>query len=295
MHKLNQQHFDRAAYAVAKDFLLRSGAERGVTPELIEKYLHLSRPRPESLAGLYERVLESAQSGNMNAGVVGGSIGGVGNLGPVLCDFDPARVLEKYPSGWEGVLDDVVAQLNPRGSVHRTPRSIWPRYCRSILSSARFLSRFSSAEEFYGWVDFFDQDERARPALPLLLAQEIEGIGFALACDFIMGLGYENFSKPDVHVKEIFRTVGLSPLGTSDYEVFGAMARVARNAGVTPYDVDKLFWLIGSGYFYDDPRVGNRGSIGSQKQEFIEVAKTELEECQALYDLGPQSGAYKEP
>jgi hypothetical protein len=182
---VSQQGLDRAAYALAKEFLLRSGAERGITPELIEKYLYLSRPRPESLAGLYERMLESAQSGNMNTGVIGGSIGGVGNLGPVLCDFDPLRVLEKYRSGWEDVLDDIVGQLKPRGSVPRTPRSIWPRYCRSILSGARFLSRFSSAEDFYGWVDFFDEDERARPALPLLVAQEIEGIGFALACDYL--------------------------------------------------------------------------------------------------------------
>ena len=209
---MSQQGLDRAAYALAKEFLLRSGAERGITPELIEKYLYLSRPRPESLAGLYERMLESAQSGNMNTGVIGGSISGVGNLGPVLCDFDPLRVLEKYRSGWEGVLDDIVAQLKPRGSVPRTPRSIWPRYCRSILSGARFLSRFSSAEEFYGWVDFFDEDERARPALPLLVAQEIEGIGFALACDYLKELGYENFSKPDVHVKDIFWAMG-SALG----------------------------------------------------------------------------------
>lgn len=32
----------------------------------------------------------------------------------------------------------------------------------------------------------------------------------------------------------------------SNYEGFNAVARVARNAGVTPYNVDKLFWLIGS-------------------------------------------------
>src|SRR4051794_41795432 len=82
MRQLNQQHFDRAAYALAKDFLWRSGAERGVTPELIEKYLHISRPRPESVAGLYESMLEAAQSGNMNAGVVGGSIGGGGEPRP---------------------------------------------------------------------------------------------------------------------------------------------------------------------------------------------------------------------
>ena len=274
---MSQQGLDRAAYALAKEFLLRSGAERGITPELIEKYLYLSRPRPESLAGLYERMLESAQSGNMNTGVIGGSISGVGNLGPVLCDFDPLRVLEKYRSGWEGVLDDIVAQLKPRGSVPRTPRSIWPRYCRSILSGARFLSRFSSAEEFYGWVDFFDEDERARPALPLLVAQEIEGIGFALACDYLKELGYENFSKPDVHVKDIFWAIGLCTWGTSDYEVFKAVARVARNVGVTPYNVDKLFWLIGSGNFYEDQDVGNGGRIGSRKKQFIEVAKMQLE------------------
>jgi hypothetical protein len=91
---VSQQGLDRAAYALAKEFLLRSGAERGITPELIEKYLYLSRPRPESLAGLYERMLESVQSANMKAGVIGGSIGGVGKLAPVLCDFEPAEVLE---------------------------------------------------------------------------------------------------------------------------------------------------------------------------------------------------------
>ena len=277
MHQVNQQELDRAAYALAKDFLLQLGAGKGVTPELIEKYLHLSTPRPDTLAGLYERILESAQSANMKAGVIGGSIGGVGNLSRVLCDFEPALVLEKYRSGWEGVLDDIVAQLKPRGSVPRTSRSIWPRYCRSVLSGARFLSQFSSADDFYRWVDFFDEDERAKPALPLLLAQEIDGFGFALACDFLMGLGYENFSKPDVHVKDIFGAIGLCAQGAGDYEVFKAVGRVAHNAGVSPYNADKLFWLVGSGYFYDDPHIGNNGRIGRHRKEFIDVARARLD------------------
>jgi hypothetical protein len=277
---MNQQERDRSTYTLAKDFLLQVGAGKGVTPELIEKYLYLSRPRPDTLAGLYEHLLESAQSANMKAGVIGGSIGGVGNLGRVLCDFEPAEVLEKYRSGWEGVLDDIVTQLEPRGSVPRTPRSIWPRYCRTVLSGARFLSRFSSADDFYGWVDLFDEDDRARPALPLLLAQEIEGFGFALACDFLNGLGYENFSKPDVHVKDIFGALGLCPRGAGDYEVFEAVARVARNAGVTPYNADKLFWLVGSGYFYDDPQIGNKGRIGGHKKDFIDAARAALDPTQ---------------
>ena len=280
---MSQQKLDRVAYALAKDFLLRSGADKGFTPELLELSLHLDRTtRPQTLASLYERMLGSAQSANMKAGVIGGSIGGVGNLGRVLCDFEPLRVLEKYLSDWEAVLDDVVAQLQPRGTIRRTPRSIWPRYCRTILSSARFLVQFDSANDFYEWVDLFDEDERARAALPLLLDQEIEGFGFALACDFVMGLGYEDFSKPDVHIKEIFQELGLCPWGSSDYEVFKAVARVARNAGVTPYNVDRLFWLIGSGYIHEEPHLGTVGKISSRKKDFIEAARVKLDSLREL-------------
>ncbi len=62
---VSQQELDIAAYALAKDFLLQAGAGKGVTPESIEKYLHLSAPRPDTLAGLYMHMLESAQSANM--------------------------------------------------------------------------------------------------------------------------------------------------------------------------------------------------------------------------------------
>jgi hypothetical protein len=274
---VSQQEIDRVAYALAKDFLLQAGADKGVMPELVERYLHLSTSRPQTVTGLYERMLGSAQSANMKAGVIGGSIGGVGNLGRVLCDFEPSQVLQKYQSDWEKILDDVVAQLKPRGTVRRTPRSIWPRYCRTILSSAKFLVQFESANDFYKFVDFFDKDERARAALPLLLEEEIEGFGFALACDLVMGLGYENFSKPDVHIKEIFQGLRLCPWGSSDYEVFKAVARVARNASVTPYNVDRLFWLIGSGYIHEEPHTGTKGKVSGRKKEFIEVARAKLD------------------
>ena len=275
---MNQPDLDKAAYGLAKDFLLRSGADEGVTKELIEGYLHLSTPRPEALPGVYESLLESAQSAERKATVIGGAIGGVRKLEPLLCGFDPARVVRKYATGRE-VFEDVVTRLKPRGNINRSSKGMWPRYCLTILSGARFLSQFASADEFYAWVDAFDgMDDRGRPALPMLLAQEIDGFGFALACNFVKELGYENFSKPDAHVKEIFWALGLSPRGSSDYEVFKAVARVARHAGVTPYDVDKLFWLIGSGDFNDNPEVGLNGKIGRRKKPFIETAKTVLEQ-----------------
>ena len=273
-----QPDLDKAAYDLAKDFLLQSGADKGVTPGLIEGYLHLSTPRPGDLLDIYERLLESAQSAERKATVIGGAIGGVHKLKPVLCGFDPAQVVRKYATERE-VFKDVMTHLKPKGNINRAPKGMWPQYCQTILSGARFLSQFALADDFYEWVDTFDRlDDRARLALPMLLAQEIDGFGFALACNFVKELGYENFSKPDVHVKDIFWALGLSPRGTDDYEVFKAVARVARHAGVTSYNVDKLFWLIGSGYFYDNPEIGINGKIGRLKKQFIETAQTVLEQ-----------------
>jgi hypothetical protein len=268
---------DRKAYALAKEYLLGL-AIPGVTPALVEKYLRFSqtRPRPDTVAGIYQALLVSAQNANMKAGVIGGSIDGVEKLGVVLSDFEPAGILGKFSSGPKAVLDEIEARLKPRGKIRRTPRSIWPHYCLTILSAARFMAQFPSATEFYKWADFFDQDDRARPALPMLLAREIEGLGFALSCDFLKELGYASYAKPDVHVSEIFGALQLCPPGSDDYDVFKAIVRVAKHADVTPYNVDKLFWLIGSGRFYDDPQLGNDGKVGSNKKGFIKQAKAKL-------------------
>jgi hypothetical protein len=279
----SQAELDRAAYKLAKDYLTDSLLRLGVedASELIERYLQVSAAdRPETINELYYRILESGQNAERKARVIGGAIGGVRKLKPVLCDFEPALVLEKYASEQE-VFEDIMVQLQPRGSINQTDRGLWPMYCRTILSGAKFLSQFASAKDFYDWVDFFDEDERARPALPMLVAQEIYGLGFALACDFLKELGYENFSKPDVQIKAIFPALGLCPFGAGDYEVFKAIDRVGRNVSVTPYNVDKLFWLIGSGNFYNDEHVGKNGKIGSRKKAFIALAQPALEQLRA--------------
>jgi hypothetical protein len=269
---------DKTAYELAKAYL-PSLKIQGVTDVLIERYLDpvsLS-PRPTTMQGLYQRVLESAQNAGMKAGVIGRSIGGVSNLSLVLEEFDPRAVLRKYGTAWETILDKIVKELEPRGKIRRTPRSLWPRYCRTILSAAVFVEQFKTIDDFYGWVDFFDKDDRARPSLPMLLSHEIEGFGFALSCDFLKELGYVNFPKPDVHLRDIFTALGLFPDGEDDYQLFKAIVRVARNANVTPYNADKVFWLVGSGFFYDDSGIGKKGRIGSHKKDFISYALAKLE------------------
>ena len=234
---------DQQIYELARGYL--PGLKiPGVTPELIEKYLNpLSlHAKPASKEELYYRLLESAQEAGMKAGVIGGSIDGVKNLACVLDNFDPDAVLAKHGDNWNDILDQIEKVLKPRGQIRKREQSIWPRYCRTIISSARFLEQFESAGDFYNWADFFDKDERARASLPMLMDREIDGLGFALSCNFLKELGY-----------------------------------VAGNANVTPYNVDKTFWLIGSGYFYDDPAIGSDGRIGRRhKQDFIEYARSKI-------------------
>lgn len=269
---------DKKVYQLAKHYLPSRGIE-GVTPSLIEKYLNplILNARPTSKEGIYQRILESAQNANMKAGVIGRAIGGVEKLSPVLEGFNPKAVINKYVGDWESVLDDIVENLKPRGEVRRTTRSIWPHYCQTIISAADFVEQFSSASDFFGWVDFFDRDDRARASLPMLLSREIEGFGFALSCDFLKEMGYINFPKPDVHIRDIFTELSLCQDKSDDYQLFKAVVRVSGHAEVSAYNADKIFWLIGSGYFYRDHHIGNQGRIGSRKREFIEYAKPLLE------------------
>ena len=81
---------DKRVYELAKCYLPSQEIE-GVTEKLIERYLtpFSLNPRPTSKLGVYRKILESAQSANMKAGVVGRAIGGVDKLSNVLCDFEP--------------------------------------------------------------------------------------------------------------------------------------------------------------------------------------------------------------
>lgn len=262
---------DRKAYELARDYLMRIP---GVTEIIIEKYQNLPsfRPKPASKNEIYRRLLDSAQNANMKANVIGEAIGGVERLALISNNFDPEYVLKTY-GDWEAVLDQIEEKLSPRGKIRRTSRSIWPRYCQTILSAAEFINQFESADEFFEWTDYLDKDDRCRAGLAMLLDHEINGFGFALACNFLKELGYINFPKPDVHLRDMFAALELCNNEVDDYGLFKAIIRVAKNAGVTPYALDKLFWLIGSGKFYDDPEIG---SIGSRQEDFIEFALSRM-------------------
>jgi len=274
---------DLLTYSSANDFLC-SVAPKEVNEKVISRYLNAPNriKKNAKLNEFFKRFISSAQNANMKRRVIGGAIGGIDHLSPVLLGFNPKAVNKKYGMDNRKLLKDIQTKLKPTGKIRKSSRSLWPQYCHTALSVAKFLSQFDDGKRFTNWLNVFYRDELTLLALPLILAEEIHGIGFALACDFLKELGYIKYGKPDVQVNRIFKSLGLVELPASDYSVLKAINRLAKNAGVTSYDVDKLFWLIGSGDFYlDRASIGKNGKIGRNGDKFIKHMKAKYKTLRA--------------
>lgn len=260
----------------------------------------------DSLNGIFQRMVESLQNRSRLPNVIGKqlslnengiTINGIKALKYVLCDFDPNEIYKKY-NGCDYIsLLKSINNNNPkilndkvRLSFEENSRDLWTSFSKHILSAARFFAKFKDAEEFKVWADKFYNDSDLRPALPMVLSNEIQGIGFALACDFLKELGYTKFGKPDVHIKEILTGIGVfgkvdqnlffenqsysSKNIPTDYFCHKYLDDIANNNGIEPFEIDKLLWLIGSGKIFFEHNILEDDSRSTQKQwksKFIEM------------------------
>ena len=257
-------------YEIAYDFLL---SQKEVDEINIKKHFK-PMSRPKDFKNIFKGFCGSAQNKGMSDNVIGNSINGIENLGKVLYDFDPKLIVQNYSKEDNLLLlDRIIVTLKPYGKVRKTPRSLWPIYCRSIIEGAYFITKFESPSDFYKTIDKFVEDNRVKYAFPLMMSSEIYGFGLALACDFIKELGYENYGKPDTQLKNIFSSLGLIETKNKqkiqvELDVLKLIDEIAHINKVTPYQVDKIFWLIGSGMF---SRTGIK--VGSKRKQFIKMAK----------------------
>ena len=111
------------------------------------------------------------------------------------------------------------------------------------------------------------------------IGSEIYGFGFPLACDFLKELGFENYGKPDVHIKDIFRAYKFiddldskTNTNESNCRVFKKMLEISKSIGISCYTLDKVIWLIGSGDFYLNENIRKI----SMKKDFMAMADTFL-------------------
>ncbi len=127
---------------------------------------------------------------------------------------------------------------------------MWRRYAAGVIDGAAFLMQFRDDEDFAETFRLFDSNEMTRESLALLLEKQITNLGFASACSWLKELGYAQYLKPDVHLKEICRVL-FEPAGTDDVRCFEILVKAAGAAGVTPFTLDRLWWVICSGDFLD--------------------------------------------
>ena len=247
-------------YNEAYKYLLQEVGEKVLSTELN----HYIQYTPTSLNDIYRGMVISLKNkqGYMNF------IGKTEDMREILIDFDPKAVHEKFNEDWEKLVMVFKEKFGIKYNIDLSnKKNAWVMYSKGVLSCAQFLTRFASLEDFDKFVQSFFYNEYTVAALPMILDKEIFGFGFALACDFLKEQGYTKYAKPDIHLKDIFTALDMVK-NDSEYEIFKQAVRIAKLVGTEPVIVDKVFWLIGSGFFNSQDI-----KIGSQKVKFIEYAK----------------------
>lgn len=237
---------NRKIYEYAKEYLL---SFEEISNEMLDAQLNEWRTQIGGLNDMPELFHRMIGAFTTPQGK-GNYIGNIDKLNPFLFEFDHRKVLAKYDS-WEGLFRVILASdYTPPGKMDKdNPKNTWVQFCKCILSIARFLSTYKDVNEFNEFVQSFYVNEYSRVALPLLLEKEIFGYGFAVACDFLKDAGYPEFIKPDTHVNYIAKELGITQ-SKDNYQIFKDVIVYCRSIGQLPYEVDKLFYLIGSGKFY---------------------------------------------
>jgi len=237
---------DTKVYVQAKQFLINELEKRGYAESELDKYL-ISHKK-SSLNEIYFSLLSSSINRGLFLNAISSPLDGtIEPLGDILYSFDHLKVFKKYQNKKEELLNKIVNEFDL--DVNQNKKGVWPQFTNSIISGAEFLIQFKDFSDFDNFVEFFHKDERARKGLPMLIKEQVDGIGFALACDFLKEAGYIRFGKPDTWLKQILLKTKLSDY-EDDYRILKVIERVAKSNNVSEYNVDKIFWLIGSGKFY---------------------------------------------
>lgn len=119
----------------------------------------------------------------------------------------------------------------------------WLKYARSIIDAAKYLESIRN----FTYRTYIDEIA-LNPEEAIKNLCKIYGMGPALARNFIKEIGTTNYGKPDVHLYAVFQS--FDPSITTPESFDSALINQANKAGVTPYELDRIIWLICSGDYF---------------------------------------------
>jgi hypothetical protein len=247
----------KALYKCAYDYLV-SKIGKNV---LEQKLNHYRYHKADTMDDLFWYMLNSL----INKVGMRATIGDIDVLGDYLFNFDPYQTHAHYQDNWKKLFKRIQVDYTPPGPMNeKNKNSYWVIFTKGILSGAEFLSQFESYEGFDEFVNSFAFNDISIGALPILLDQEVYGMGFPIACDWLKEIGYSNYCKPDTHTIDILFGAGVAS-NQDNYTVFQTMVRMARVNNEAPAVIDRLLWLIGSGKYVEENE-----KITRQKASFIQ-------------------------
>lgn len=235
-------------YDLTKEYLLI----KGQTLEEIKKENRPINVKPKDRKDLFEGLIESAQNYYNMPNIIKYSIRKE-EIRKILHDDNLEWIKEQDAEELYNVLIKKYNSSKVSNS--------WHKWTCSVIDSAKFVLEYKSLDEFEKFVKMMDKDIKTRIAMPLIISRKIKGMGFALGCDFLKELGFENYSKPDVHIKDIFEKIGWVP-DRNEIKVFEEVNKMSEVVNEKAFFIDKVLWVI----------------CKKSKSEFIEYLKKNLEE-----------------
>jgi len=231
-------------YSLAKQYL-DNITPKEISPEEFGKYFNISKSFTTINDILYQ-LLDSLQNNQMMPNVIGfKNPERMPIFKEIFFDYNPKLILDNYLS-----FNELFLEFTKNFEIRNkdSKKNLWLRYAKSVMSACTFISTFKDSTDFDNFVNSFSYNEFTTASLPMLLEKEIFGFGFPLACDFLKELGYTQYPKPDVHIKDLL--VAFDLCKNNDFDAYKAIIKMAKINNDTPYNVDKVLWLICSGKFY---------------------------------------------
>ena len=122
------------------------------------------------------------------------------------------------------------------------PSHSWEAYAEGLIDAARYLIDLDLS-----YNDYITQTNENSDAVLRDICR-IRGIGPALARNFLKELGVMEFGKPDVHLLEVFRAFDPTVINEESFD--RSLEVQAARAGVSPYEFDRVIWLICTGDYF---------------------------------------------
>jgi thermostable 8-oxoguanine DNA glycosylase len=166
---------------------------------------------------------------------------------------------------------------------------------KACLKAAKFLHEIAqsgiSPLQFFDKFGYENSTVYERWALVCILDQSIKGIGTALACDFLKEIGYLNYGKPDVHIKRILKRIGIFDELKNDFVAssenflyFRILDRIAEASNKTVFEVDKVFWLFGTGFNNANKQINGICVNEKQKTKCDSCLLNEKKLCERIFE-----------